>query len=68
MTGTEWQTVKIPFSEALTSKSDSHFHPNPNPNPFLEFSYDWSDFTGRCDTKDHPKLSFTLYTHPSVKR
>jgi len=31
VTGTEWQTVKIPFSE---------------------FSYDWSDFTGRCDTKD----------------
>jgi len=31
VSGTEWQTVKIPFSA---------------------FSYDWSDYTGRCDTKD----------------
>merc|ERR1711871_47631 len=29
--GSDWQTVRIPFSS---------------------FSWDWSDFTGRCDTKD----------------
>merc|ERR1711990_93960 len=31
VTGTDWQTVSIPFNH---------------------FSSDWSDFTGRCDTKD----------------
>ena len=31
VTGSDWQTVRIPFSS---------------------FSWDWSDFTGRCDTKD----------------